>query len=281
MSSLTVSETYKGTTINFSVKKCLFSEMSDYQLVEILETHDWGRIMLLDGLMMVTELDEFFYHETITHLPMSLFSKCERVLVVGGGDGGTVRELVKYPNIKEILMVEIDELVVNASKQFLPSLSSGLDDPRVKLHFEDASLFIKNAPVNHYDLIISDSSDPVGFAASLIQTDFFEMIKKALTPEGIFIAQSGSALLQREEVKQTWNNLNQVFCNTELAWALTPTYPGSWWTYVLASKNSFAIKNDLTPTNLKTRFWKPAMTAGQLCKPGFIEEIIKSKVEAK
>lgn len=278
LSSLWASEQYRETKLGFRVKNILFKQRSNYQMVEILETFDWGNILMLDGLMMVTEKDEFFYHETIVHLPMALRPNIKNVMVVGGGDGGTVRELVKYGSIENIDMVEIDQLVVEACKKHLPITSSKLDDKRVKLIFQDAFEFIKSAPKNHYDLIIADSSDPEGFAASLIETDFYSMVKDSLKEDGLFAAQSGSPLSQQKELKATWSNLSKVFPHREIAWSITPTYPGAWWSFVVASGKEITkppIQEINSPKDCK--FWKPEMLEALLCKPKFIEDILESK----
>jgi len=275
-SSLWVSEKYKNTSLGYKVKKVLYQEQSDYQLVEIFETHDWGRILMLDGLMMLSEKDEFFYHETIVHLPMASNPKAERVLVIGGGDGGTVRELAKYKGIKDIHLVEIDGKVVEASKKFLPSLSSSLSDPRVRIVLQDAAEFIKTVQEASYDLILADSSDPEGFAASLIESEFYRMVKRALKPDGLFVAQSGSILSQREEIQKTWNNLQTVFPHQEIAWSIIPTYPGAWWSFVLASQQKIQRPEKDKPQHHITgcKFWKPEMLDAMLCRPGFLSDLL-------
>ncbi len=270
-----VFEQYKNTAFGFETKQVLYSQKSKYQLVEIFDTPDWGRVLMLDGLMMITEKDEFFYHETITHLPMALKEgKVKKVLVIGAGDGGTVRELTKYSQIEKIDMVEIDEEVISASQKFLPTLSCALEDKRVNIIVKDAAIFIQNAPVNEYDLILADSSDPEGFAATLIETPFYNKIKSTLTDNGIFMAQSGSPLLQASELHKTWKNLNLVFPHCELAWSLTPSYPGSYWTYVLASKapiNKFTTQKNQVPN---CKFWKPELLEALLTRSPLIESIL-------
>ncbi len=275
LSSLWVTEKYKNTSISLKVKKVLYSEKSEYQHIDVYETWDWGRVLTLDGLMMVTEKDEFFYHESITHLPISLKGESvKNVMVIGGGDGGTLRELAKYPFIEKMQLVEIDAGVIEASKKYLPFVASGFNDPRVEVIVQDASEFIKSAPEGFYDLIIADSSDPEGFAATLIEADFYKLIKRALKPDGIYIAQSGSPLSQPDELKTTWKNLNTVFSNCEIAWSLTPTYPSSWWTYVIGSNAPINKTNNFSFEPANCRFWKPVMREALLCKPGFIQSVI-------
>lgn len=274
-SSLWVSEQYKNTALSFKVKEILFSKQSKFQKVEIIDTYDWGRIMMLDGMMMVTEKDEFFYHETISHLPMALLKDVKKTLVIGGGDGGTIRELAKYPSVEKIDLVEIDDVVVKASKKCLPELSTAFSDERVSMFFEDAAEFIKNAEAESYDLIIVDSSDPEGFAECLIGTDFYHSIKKALTENGLFISQSSSPLSQTEDFKKTWRNLNFIFPYNEIAWSLIPTYPGAFWSFVLASKSEIKkeLAHDFVPENCK--FWKPEMLQALLCRPNYIASLIQ------
>ncbi|MDJ0624888.1 MAG: polyamine aminopropyltransferase [Candidatus Caenarcaniphilales bacterium] len=274
VSSLWVTEKHKNTSLSFKVKNILFKERSKYQLVEIFETYDWGKVLMLDGLMMVTEKDEFFYHETIVHVPLSIQPKAKKVLVIGGGDGGTVRELVKYPTVEKIDLVEIDEMVVEASKKFLPSISSNLDNERVSIKFEDAAEFIKKVKPEEYDLIIADSSDPEGFAACLIETEFYEDIKKALSEDGLFIAQSGSPITQKDELRTTWKNLNSVFSYCKVAWSLTPTYPGSWWSFVIAGKKDINNLQHSIHTPPGCRFWKPELLPALLSFPSSIEKVL-------
>ena len=273
---LWVTEEYKNTAINFKVKSLLFQANSPYQKVEIMETYDWGRILMLDNLMMVTEKDEFFYHESITHLPLALNPFVQNILVIGGGDGGTLRELNKYPQIKKIQIVEIDQMVIESCRQFLPSLACGFNDPRVEVKVQDAGKFLLKRETNQpkFDLIISDSSDPEGFAEILIQKDFYRAVQHNLSPEGLFIAQSGSPISQAQELHKTWSNLNAVFAHTEIAWSLTPSYPGAWWSFVLASKTPFKIPEQIHFTPPQCRFWKPQIIQAMLSRPAFIQSIL-------
>ncbi len=273
LSSTWTFEQYKGAIIGYKIKDILFKEESDYQLVEILESEDYGKIMLLDGCMMVNEKDEFFYHETIAHMPMSLVQNAEKVLVLGGGDGGTVRELAKYSQIKEIILVEIDGKVIEASKKHLPQTACGFDDPRVKICVQDANEFLKTTSANSFDVIICDGSDPVGFAEILIQKNFYELIKKALKSNGVFITQSGSPLAQEEECKKTWKNLNLVFEHCNFAWSLVPCYPGAVWSFMLASKQDFGkYLNTELPKNCK--FWNKEIFQALMSKPAFFTKLL-------
>jgi len=281
-------EKHRGTKIGFKIKKTLYSRSSRYQEIKILDTFDWGRVLVLDNTVMLTEKDEFFYHEIITHLPIFLLDKIpEKVLVLGGGDGGSVRELLKYPEVKQIKLVEIDQDVIKASREFLPFTSCRLDDEKLEVIIQDADIFLeeylnKNYSLerNKFDLIISDSSDPVGFAKVFVQESFYQKIDKVLKKEGLLVQQSSSALLQKAEFDLTRTNLRKVFPKVGYAWSLVPTYPGGLWTFSFASKEhdfdekrnfakkeSFLSKEELA----ECRFWKPDLAEALLAKPKILD----------
>ena len=282
-------EKHKNTKLGFKVKQVLSSKKSDYQEIKILETFDWGRVLILNGTIMLTERDEFFYHETITHLPLSFLSGKERekrVLVLGGGDGGSARELLKYPEIKEIKLVEIDQEVIDLCQEFLPFTASSLKDPRVQVHIRDAELFLEDLlkkellEKDKFDLVISDSSDPEGFAEIFIQDSFYRKVNQVLKTDGIFIQQSSSALSQSREFFLTKENLEKVFPDQVCpAWSLVPTYPGAFWTFCLASpsreKNFFRVAHPEKQEQREIpacRFWKPQLKLALLLEPNFMLE---------
>lgn len=252
-----INELYNNTLLGMKVKEVLYKKQSKYQLIEIVDTYDWGRVLMLDGCMMTSDKDEHFYHESITHLVMSQCNNAKNVLVIGGGDGGTLREVAKYSQVQSIDLVEIDEDVINACKEYIPQTGIGYTDPRVNVYAQDAFEFLKlENKQNYYDVIICDGSDPVGFAEVLIQDNFYSLCKQAMTEQGIFITQSGSPLAQPEEHELTKKNLAQSFKHTKTAWSLVPIYPGSYWSFTMASDNvelSDTYKNSETPANCK--FW--------------------------
>jgi len=179
--------------VNFSmkVKNHLYSAKSDFQKIDIIDTYEFGRVLVIDNWTMVTEKDEFIYHEMITHVALATNPNIKNVLVIGAGDGGTVRELTRYNNIVNIDMVEIDKLVVEACIEYLPFTSCKLNDPRVNLYFEDGIKFVKDKK-NLYDLIIVDSTDPIGPGEGLFTTEFYTNCFNALTEKGILINQCES-----------------------------------------------------------------------------------------
>ena len=176
----------KEAKFSIKVLRQLYSVQSPFQKIDILESKEFGRFFTLDGYMMLTEKDEFIYHEMIVHVAMATNLNMKRVLVIGAGDGGTVRELTRYPSIEHIDMVEIDKMVVDVCKEFLPQTACKLDDPRVHLYFEDGLRYIRSKE-NEYDLIIVDSTDPFGPGEGLFTKEFYGNCFKALTEDGILV----------------------------------------------------------------------------------------------
>jgi spermidine synthase len=270
-------EKHKNTLLGFEVKEVLHRERSSYQLVEIYDTCDWGRLLMLDGIIMTTERDEFFYHETISHLPASqLSSPPGQVLVVGGGDGGTVREVLKYPSVEQVDMVEIDEMVVEACRQHLPTCARELGDARCQLRFRDAAEFVEEAADASYDLVLCDSSDPAGFAEILIGSEFYRQILRILRPEGVFCGQTSSPLSQSEDTRRAWQNVRQTFPEASLAWSVIPTYPGSVFSFSLGSQQPLGperIRDWQVPA---CRFWNPTIGRAMLSEPEFLRMAVPS-----
>jgi len=255
------------------VKESLFQGQSEYQTLQVLETYDFGRILLLDGLVMLTERDEFVYHEMITHVPLNSHPGPKRVLVIGGGDGGTVREVLKHPQVREVTLVEIDRMVVEVSRQYLPGVSAGLDDPRTRIFYQDGVEFVAGEPPGSYDAILVDSTDPVGPAQALFSEDFFRDCFKALSPEGVFVTQSESPFQHLSFMVDTHRCMGKVFPGPSFYLAPVPTYPGGTWSFLLASKadsGSFPRRRD--GANLPTRYYNRGIHMACFEIPRFLEE---------
>ena len=224
----------------FSIRanKIIYSAQSPYQKIDIFESDDYGRFLTLDGLLMVTERDEFIYHEMMVHPAFSVNHEIKKVLVIGGGDGGCVRELVRYKQITHIDMVEIDEWVVEASKKHLPTLSKGLDDHRVHLHFEDGIHWVKNIAPESYDLILVDSTDPIGPGEVLFTTNFYQACYRALRSEGILINQQISPIFDwdKEVATGAHQRIKAIFPKAHLYYAHIPTYASGLSLFGFASK---------------------------------------------
>ncbi len=224
-----------GFGIAIKQKEVLFSEQSKFQKVEIIDSDsELGKILTLDDLMMTTEGDEFYYHEMISHIPMMHHKNPESVLVIGGGDGGTVREVLKHSSVKRVVLCEIDGMVIDACKKYLPSISCGLSDPRVKILVEDAIEYIKDKK-NEFDIVLIDSTDPMGPGEGLFTEEFYTNVKNSLKKGGIVAAQSESPVVNKNEIKKMYKLLKQVFPICAAYTSPIPTYPGGYWAWAFCS----------------------------------------------
>ena len=215
-------------------EETLFKDKSEFQDVEIFKSKGLGNVLTLDGLMMTTERDEFFYHEMISHIPLIAHKNPENILVIGGGDGGTVREVLKHNSVKSVEMCEIDGMVIEASKKFLPTIACKLDDPKVKVYVEDAIEFIKNKK-NCYDVVLIDSTDPMGPGEGLFTEEFYTNVKNSLREGGIVVPQSESPFANVVEMGKMYKLLRKVFKNVAPYCGPIPTYPGGYWSWAFCS----------------------------------------------
>jgi len=230
-----------STGIFFKVKKILYSQSSAYQKIEVIETEDYGRVLFLDGLVQTTERDEFFYHEMLVHPALIFHPSPENLLIIGGGDGGALKQVLRYA-IKHVWLVEIDSQVLEVSKRFFPWLTPSLKDKRTKLVVADGNEFIQKRK-KKFDLILIDSSDPVGPSTCLHQSDFYKRLKKCLNPKGIVASQAGSALYQLEHLREKNIFLKKIFKIVRFYTGPVPTYPGGSWCYVFLSDRIEPLKN--------------------------------------
>ncbi len=233
---------FNSHSTGFKVKKMLHEEQSKYQNIKVLDTYSVGKLLLLDNKTMVSEADEFVYHEVVSHIPYMTKPNVEHVLIIGGGDGGVVREYVRHLDIKTIDLVEIDERVIEVSRKFFPQCTSGLSDKRVSVYTKDGIEFIKNK-TNHYDIIVIDSTDPEDFAAGLFTKEFYSCVHKALTDDGIMINQTENPFLDEFGIKKIYQNMRQAFPIVKSFTAPMLIYPGVFWTFGYSSKK-------YRPTNL-------------------------------
>lgn len=267
---------------SMKIKKHLFSETSEFQQVDVFDTHEFGRLLTIDGLVMVTEKDEFIYHDMITHVAMATNLDIKNVLVIGAGDGGTVRELTRYESIEKIDMVEIDELVVTASKEYLPITASKLDDPRVNLYFEDGIKFV-DGKENIYDLIIVDSTDPIGPGEGLFTTEFYTNCYKALTEKGILINQNESPYYSNNarEMSRAHRKIKNIFPIAKAYQYHMPTYPSGHWLFGFASKQLDPIKDlDKEKWNklgMKTKYYNTDIHVGAFALPTYVKEMLEDE----
>ncbi len=223
--------------------KVLFEGRSDLQQIDVLETAAFGRVLAIDKIFMTSEADEFFYHEMIVHPVLTTATDIKRVLVIGGGDGGTVREVLSYDEVEQVVMVEIDKMVVEVSKRFLPTIGTAWDDPRLKVIFQDGIAYAQNARVEPFDIILLDGCDPVGPAKGLFTVDFYRGCARLLKENGIFGLQSESPILQQNVFLEIAQTLSQVFDRVYPYFGPVPIYAsGNWsWTYVTHKKDPLVI----------------------------------------
>jgi spermidine synthase len=240
---LWVSERNHGTSFGFKIKRVLHSEKSNFQQVDILETDTYGNLMLLDGLVMTTERDEYVYHEMISHVPLcSLPHPPERVLIIGGGDGGTLREVLRHSSVKEAVLCEIDGAVIEAGRNYFPTIGCAFDDPRATVLVADGVDYMAKAEPESFDVILVDSTDPVGPGVGLFTQDFYNNAKRALKLNGILTAQTESPFSDHVGMSRIYDVLHDVFDHVTGYYGVIPTYPGHLWTWSFCTKSG-----DVTP----------------------------------
>ncbi len=235
----------RSTGIFFKSQKILYSAHSDFQKIEVIENEYFGKILLLDDLVQTTEKDEFFYHEMLVHPAFVVHPSPRRILIIGGGDGGGLKEVLRYP-IEEVTLVEIDPLVIEASKKFLPWLSSCSRDERVELIIRDGREFIQKED-HKFDIVIVDSSDPVGPSLRLHHEGFYRELKDCLGPQGIVVAQVGSPFYQLEAIATKYASFKEIFDFARFYLAPVPTYPGGSWCYVFLSETMDPLATKRNP----------------------------------
>ncbi len=265
-----------GSTFRVLVNKTIERFRSEYQEIAVLETEKLGRMLILDGVIMLSEFDEFAYHEMIVHVPMLTHPDPRKILVIGGGDGGSIREIVKHKSVEEVHLCEIDRDVVEVSKRHLPALSSGFYDPRVKIFYEDGAQFVKGKK-GEYDIIIVDSTDPVGAAVVLFEEPFYRDMYDALKTDGIVVSQCESIYYHQTLIKRMFEFISNIFHITGYYYSLVPTYPSGTIGFAFCSKKYHPLK-DLDETRLaelgKLKYYTPQIHKASFCLPAFIKEML-------
>lgn len=272
------------TRFSIRVEKQLYSAQSPFQRIDMFESKEFGRFFTLDGLMMVTEKDEFIYHDMITHIPMATNPNIKHVLVIGAGDGGTVRELTRYEHIERIDMVEIDKMVVDACLEFLPQTACKLNDKRVNLLFEDGLKFVRTKQ-NEYDLIIVDSTDPFGPGEGLFTKEFYGNCFNALKEDGILVNQHETPYYPSyaKSMQRAHKRIKEFFPICRVYQAHIPTYPSGHWLFGFASKRFDPIRDlDEAAWNnlgLKTSYYNTDLHKGCFALPNYVKELLASADE--
>ena len=263
--------------LSIRVDEHLYSKQSEFQRIDILNTYEFGKILTLDGVVMLTEKDEFIYHEMITHVPMAVNPKINKVLVIGAGDGGTVNQLIRYSSLEKIDVVEIDRLVVEVCRQYF-TIAKSFDDPRVTIFYEDGLKFVRTVN-NEYDLIIVDSTDPFGPGEGLFTKEFYGNCYKALKNNGILINQHESPYYSEDALAmmRAHRKIASTFEIAKVYQAHIPSYPSGHWLFGFASKG-FDPQTDVSAwnkLNLKTKYYNTGLHDGCFKLPNYVLDMLE------
>jgi spermidine synthase len=277
-----VNEKWKNVETRYRVKTVLYEQKSEFQHIQLVDTHEYGKMLLLDGIVQTTEKDEFFYHEMMVHVPILSHPDPKRVLIIGGGDGGILREVLRHPQVEKAVMVEIDSNVVDFSKKYLPSINdSAFEDKRAELVFNDGAHYVEKTD-DTYDVVIVDSPDPIGPARVLFSEKFYVRVRQRLNPNGIMVRQTGSLQIQADEQKQAWALLKNIFTYVAFYVYCVPTYIGGLFSSVFCSdsinpKNIRLdeIQTKINETSLETAYYNPGIHFGSFHLPEFFKNRLK------
>ncbi|MEC5342943.1 polyamine aminopropyltransferase [Brenneria populi] len=262
---------------HFSIDQVLYHQKTDHQDLIIFENAAFGRVMALDGVVQTTERDEFIYHEMMTHIPLLAHGRAKRVLIIGGGDGGILREVSRHRAIEQITMVEIDAGVVEFCRRYLPNHNAGAyDDPRFRLTIDDGVNYVTRCG-EKFDVIISDCTDPIGPGESLFTSAFYQGCARCLNEGGIFVAQNGVCFLQQEEAVNSHAKLSRYFSDVTFYQAAIPTYYGGIMTFAWASNNpslrrigAETLQQRFNESGIECRYYNPAVHIGSFALPQYL-----------
>ncbi|WP_096156318.1 MULTISPECIES: spermidine synthase [Bacillus] len=265
----------KSFGITAKINKTLHTEQTEFQKLDMVETEEFGNMLLLDGMVMTTQKDEFVYHEMVAHVPLFTHPNPENVLVVGGGDGGVIREVLKHPSVKKATLVDIDGKVIEYSKIYLPEIAGMLDDPRVDVQVGDGFMHIAKSE-NEYDVIMVDSTEPVGPAVNLFSKGFYAGISKALKEDGVFVAQTDNPWFTPELISNVQRDVREIFPITRLYIANIPTYPSGMWTFTIGSKKHDPLEvTEERFHEMETKYYTKELHKAAFVLPKFVGDLIK------
>lgn len=241
--------------------------------MDVVETLQYGNMLVLDGCVMTTDKDEFVYHEMLAHVPLHTHPNPKKVLVVGGGDGGIIREVIKHPSVERAVLAEIDGRVIEVSKTYFPHIASALSDPRVDVQVTDGIVHVEQHP-GEYDVILVDSTDPIGPAVGLFSKAFYQSVHRALKPDGIFAAQTESPFANKELITRIQQDVREIFPRTHLYLASIPTYPTGLWSFTIGSKQHDPLA--VTESRVEdTRYYTAAVHQAAFALPKFVQELVR------
>lgn len=271
--------TSEGSAFSLKVKEKLHEEQTPYQLLEMYDTQTFGKLMVLDGCTMLTSRDNFLYHEMMSHVPLFSHEQPKKVVIIGGGDCGVLKEVLKHPGVEAVWQIDIDEAVTRASEKYFPELCESNNDPRAHLLWQDGIKWIKEAPEGSIDVLIIDSTDPVGPAEGLFAVDFYKDCNRALGVNGILVQQSESPLFHSNSIiKKIHQDLAEAGFNSSHTFPFPqPIYPSGWWSCTLGKKQGEATqfrKSDAHNMAFETEYYSADIHQGALSLPPFMKKIL-------
>jgi len=276
-----VEQLHADFQLGLKADRVLYDSETEHQRLVVFENETFGRVLTLDSVVQTTEKDEFIYHEMLAHLPLFAHGAARKVLIVGGGDGGMLEEVLKHPGVEKVTQVEIDTGVIDFSKQYLPSIcGQAYDDPRLDLVIADGAEFVANCQES-YDVAIVDSTDPVGPGEVLFTDTFYGKAKNCLAPGGILVTQNGVPFLQGEELTNTLRAFKALFADTACYLATVPTYAGGPMAFGWGSDDPVkrrvpleVLEQRYREAGIETRYYNPAVHLGAFALPNYIAELI-------
>jgi spermidine synthase len=269
-----------GCSLELKATRIVHAARSPHQAIVIFDTEDHGRVFTLDGLVMTTEKDEFMYHEMLVHVCLFSHPRPERVLIIGGGDGGSLREVLRHGCVREAVLVEIDEMVVDAARRFLPTMATGFDDPRARVVIGEGHAHVRER-AGAYDAVIIDSTDPTYGAGGLLFTEeFYADCRRALAEDGVLSAETENPFYDPGWVQMAWRRLGRAFDDVRLYLGYVPAYPGALWTYALASagpdpRSRFRAR-DAARLSRDLGYYNPDVHTGAFALPNFVRDVLSA-----
>jgi spermidine synthase len=269
-----------GHHLEWKVNRLLFSGQSQFQSVQVLDTDAFGPSLVLDGIMQTTTGDEYIYHEMLAWVPLTAHPHPERVLIIGGGDGGLAREVLSSPRVTDVTLVEIDSLVVEVSKQFLPEHVRAFNDPRLHLIIANGFDYLARTDVEPFDLILIDSTDPEGTgpAGVLYTPEFHQKVFRALRDDGLYVQQTGTPTYNPEVLEKTSRSAAHVFPICRVFWCVVPTYPGGFFTFTSGSKR-YDLQHFSPQVVSHARWYTPAIHRGAFALPPVVAQLVPLEVQ--
>jgi spermidine synthase len=273
-----------GFRVRLKADRVLFDTETEHQHLVIFENSDFGRVMMLDGIVQLSTKDEFVYHEMMSHVPLFAHGEAKKVLIIGGGDGGVLREVLRHPEVASATLCEIDQSVIDLCREHFPEVSAGaFDEARARVVIADGTKLVAETD-ERFDVIMVDSTDPIGPGAVLFTKEFYADCRRALAPGGILVTQNGLPFLQGPELKQSVGYFRDLFDDAFAYLATTPSYFGGSMSFGWATDNKKLRHHDLetieqrheTAGGFPTRYWRPDMQLAAFALPSYIRDLVET-----